>query len=103
MTKNSISKDLQNTVIANDHIDAVHFTAAGHHYFNVHEHKGDKYGQIAETTILDKNSKQIKVKTPMLSTKIVESVLREEVCNCEAVEESPIVDSNGVKVKKGKK
>ena len=73
-----VSEDLANTVAANTHINEVHFTATGHHYFNVHAHGKEKYGRVFRDTIIKDGKKQV-VEAPDLNTKIVETLTREEI------------------------
>lgn len=86
-----ISADLQKTVAANPHIEEVHFTANGEHFFNVHEHKekgaktSKKYGRMALDVVpshMD-GTRQIykQASVPMPEYEIVETLSREDVLN----------------------
>ncbi len=45
---NKVSKELQDTVDQNLHIDHVHFTADGHHHFRVFQHGKDLFTRLEE-------------------------------------------------------
>ena len=99
--KAKVSKSLQDTVRENSHINEVHFTGEGHHYFNVHEHKGDKYGRIDESAKLSADGRStVKIHSPIIKTKIVETVNADEIRNMKVEEESIIVDSKGQNFKR---
>lgn len=76
--KSFISKDLHLTVLENERIDKVHFTTAGHHYFEVYAHDGRKYGFIATENRL-KNGKKEEMRVPLISSLICETVDREDI------------------------
>lgn len=81
-TERKISKALLETVQENPHIDKVHFDARGRHWLNVFESKGPikgLYGHIARKSIADKNGLISIIETPTESTKIVESVDRNDL------------------------
>lgn len=76
----TISKSLRETVESNPNISEVHFNADGGHHLNVYPHGGVLYGRITETTVMDtKTNKPKKLRAPLLKTRIVESVTREQV------------------------
>lgn len=76
-----ITPDLRATVESHPNIKEVHFTQVGHHYFNVHEYKGKKYGRIDTVNILnEKTNKPVPVQSPMLNTLIVKTLTRKEIC-----------------------
>lgn len=79
-----ITEALRTTVIDKPTIKEVHFTQHGHHYFNVHEFKGKKYGRIETMKILnDKTNKPVEVKSPILNTLIVKTITRKEIVGTE--------------------
>jgi hypothetical protein len=96
--KNKVSQSLQETVNANPHVKEVHFDMKGRHYFNVHTFKGvgkaEKdngfYAQIGVKNIVDKEGKQLRVESPNLTTKIVETASREDVLAAEPVSDLAI-------------
>jgi hypothetical protein len=102
--KNKVSKALQETVAEHTHIEQVHFDALGNHYFTAHEFKhtpvktGDKdkddavnkkgaalsgnlFARIHIRHVVDKEGKATAISTPIESTRIVESVSREDIEN----------------------
>lgn len=93
VTNRKVSKSLQETVAANPHIDFIHFDAEGNHHFNIHKFEGagkdsennGHYARIHNTKLIDsKTNVQKEVRTPILNSKIVESVSREAILNAEA-------------------
>lgn len=98
----SVSKALQETVREHLHIGRVHFDSKGNHYFNVHEHevknKEDKdlaglYGHIHIKNVVDNNGRKLQISTPNVSTKIVESVDREDILKAEPVSDLLMVNN----------
>ena len=94
-----ISSELQKTVSANPHIEEVHFTAKGEHFFNVHEHKekgaktAKKYGRMALDIIpshMD-GTRQIykQASVPMPEYEITETLSREDVLKAKADDSKP--------------
>lgn len=107
--KNKISKSLQETVQEHEHIDQVHFDAKGNHYLNVHEFKyepkktDDKetrkkgeeanglYGRIHVKNVVNNDTgSSFQIKYPIVTTKIVESVDREDILKAEPVSDLSI-------------
>ncbi|MFL5807936.1 MAG: hypothetical protein ACJ749_00365 [Flavisolibacter sp.] len=88
-----ISKELQDTVKMFPHIEDVHFTASGEHFFNVHEHQSvddkgkkgvaKKYGRLNLEAVHVSNDGDRKIyknkSVPAPETEIVKSLSREEV------------------------
>lgn len=94
-SKRIISQGLQNTVDQNSHIDYVHFDAEGNHHFNVHEHDdGDLYARIHQQTVKDKNSREFNIATPIIKSKIVESLTREQVLSMQATSDLAVIGVN---------
>lgn len=101
-----ISKSLQETVAENPHIDLIHFDANGNHHFNVHDHienvKGKnenngKYARIHVTSFVDNKLGVLKkVSTPIMNTKIVETLTREDVLNAEAESDLNLLGLTGL-------
>lgn len=96
-----VSRSLQETVAENPHIDQVHFDGDGNHYFNVHEHDGADfvgtdgkkvksevkglYARIQINNVVDNNGRKYDFRIPIVKTKIVESVDREDILAADAV------------------
>jgi membrane protein involved in colicin uptake len=85
-----ISKELQDTVKANPHIQDVHFTAKGEHFFDFHElkEKGSgkvvgKYARLGLEAVHVRNEGDRKIyknqNVPLEDYKIVETLSREEI------------------------
>ena len=77
----NITADLQNTVRENEHITEVYFTASGKHYFNVHQHGGEKYGRMATEAAQDVNGMGTSIAAPLEKERITETLTRDEVLN----------------------
>ena len=88
MAKSKISKELAETVESHPNVQEVHFAADGHHYFNVFKHGKENYGRIATVPTKDKDGKVIQVKAPILETRIVETLSREDICGGSAPDNS---------------
>ncbi len=73
-----LAKEVIETVEQNEHIKEVHIAVNGHHYFNVHEHNGDKYARVFVQKI-QKDGRKSEIVTPDLKTKIVKTYKREEL------------------------
>jgi len=87
-----ISKELQDTVATHPNIDFVHFDVQGNHHFNVHEHKptdkkdktsGGLYARIHTRNLIDEDGRKFQNRTPIIATKIVESLTRKEILDAE--------------------
>lgn len=87
--KSKISEELKATIAAHPHIQDVHFTATGEHFFNTHEHKekGAKaaktYGRLKLEAVHVGNEGDRKIyknqNVPVPETEIVETVSREDI------------------------
>jgi hypothetical protein len=94
-SKRRISKSLQNTVGENPHIDYVHFDTEGNHHFNVHESEnGELYARIEVKTKKDQNAREFKITTPILKSKIVESLSREQLLGMPAESDLTLIGIN---------
>lgn len=106
-----ISQDLHDTLEAHDHIEKVHFTKTGDHYFNVHEYEervrakdgsgysskktgrffGSMLTEVVEETVnlkggaIDKKMRLRQMPNP--KAEIVETLTREEVLALPVYEE----------------
>jgi hypothetical protein len=84
--KARITESLKQTVIDNPAIDKVHFNANGGHMFNVHKHGNELYGRVIVDKVYDAKRKgAVETRTPVQSTKVVETVGREDIIAAEAV------------------
>jgi hypothetical protein len=92
-----ITKALQETVNDEEHIKKIYFDFTGNHYFTVHKyvHEGNDtegqkknglYGRIDVRTVASvQTGREITIKTPIMKTRIVKQMTREEVLNAESV------------------
>ena len=91
-------KDLQNTLITHDHIEEVHFTKNGNHYFQAYDlldengkKTGKRYGSLGFDYVNDPKSKENKSKKINVANpaaEIVETLSREEALNFTVPEEA---------------
>lgn len=65
--------NLKETLKGAPGLEKVYFSADGEHYFNVHEHKGEKYGRIEKKGKMNDKGKRVVVLIPVESTKIVDT------------------------------
>lgn len=98
--KSTVTKELQETLEQNPHIEDVHFTADGHHHFRAFQHGKDMYTRLAE--VPEKSKTGIYTGKHVLAPiknirnedheahKIVESVSREEVLSATPVAKEPV-------------
>lgn len=83
----TISEELKQTLVDNPEIKEVHFGANGHHYLNIHKSetvdKGAYYGRIIKIKGTKKGDNGQLIdsysETPDLTTKIVQTLSREEI------------------------
>lgn len=87
MSKFKISKDLQDTVLTNEHIETVYFSANGQHSFHAHSVGKEKYMKVGAKS--EKHPKDplktVRVLVPDETTKIIGSMTRDEVLNSEII------------------
>ena len=78
-----ISPDLISTLELHPEIKEVHFRTDGKHVFHAYDHKGEKYGMITTEEIVGNDHKKSVVKTPILNTRIIETMSRAEILGTE--------------------
>src|SRR5690242_2603330 len=104
-----VSEDLQRTVKANPHIQEVHFTKSGQHFFNAHDYKEKgqvkgKYGRLGVEAVHVRNEGDRKIYknefVPLEEYKIVETLTREEVLAADILNPSATVEAKSNELKK---
>lgn len=114
MAIKEISQDLHDTLLNNEHIEQVHFTKEGHHYFNVHEFidrvpmkdqtgyrdkpTGELYGHLLTEVVEEQRNvrgaiqKELRVRNKRNpKARIVETLTREQALDLAiAEEEEPV-------------
>lgn len=94
-TQEEITAQLKETLEQMPHLKEIHFDAKGNHYFNVHEHEGEKYARIRPKSSKGEGKDRVNFPAvPFEETKIVETKTREEILGIAPAEEK--------KSKKGK-
>lgn len=105
----TVSRELQDTLELNQGINEVHFDLDGNHHFNVHTFKAEKgesdslngmYARIHIQNLVNKDAQKFTVKTPIIKTKIIETLTRKEVLNAKITGGAELISLAPVKLTK---